>query len=181
MQFRKRGMRETLLKSELTQNLSRKINALLSEVIQWEQLHVIKSPIDGRLVIDEYLNLQDYVSIGDSILLIIPLSNNSLIGKMRFLIEDSGKSLAGQNIQITFQKYPQNQYGSVAGLITEVIGEPDNHFCMAEVSFPDGLRSSSGIDLEYIENMVGETNIVTDELSLLERAFYKSTSFLRNN
>ena len=86
-----------------------------------------------------------FVNKGDSIMTILPLSDNRMSGEMKVPIaEVSQMDLKGQQIRITFDKYPENEYGTVIGSIANVRKEPGADHWIAEISFHNRLKSSNG-------------------------------------
>ena len=73
-----------------------------------------------------------------------------------------------------FLNYPYFEFGLVRGKIEKVSLIPNDNKYLVEIIFPFGLVSNYGKRLSFQPEMTGSAEIVTDDLSLIERFFYPS-------
>lgn len=115
----------------------------------------------------------------------IPSSNNHLIGKALLPAERSGKVKVGQKVNIRFSNYPDNEFGLVKGKVRNISliaikVETKNHY-VVEIDLPDGLTTTYGKELPFISEMEGQADIITDDMSLLERILFPIKKILTEN
>ena len=146
---------------------------LLTEIQAWEINYVLITPIPGKVTFTNYWIENQNILSGDIAFSVIPSSNNKLIGKALLPTERSGKVKVGQKVNIKFSNYPDNEFGIVRGIVRNISlisvkVETKNHY-VVEVELPEGLTNTYGKKLPFVSEMEGQADIITDDLSLLER------------
>ena len=146
---------------------------LLTEIQAWEINYVLITPIPGKVTFTNYWIENQNILSGDIAFSVIPSSNNKLIGKALLPTERSGKVKVGQKVNIKFSNYPDNEFGIVRGIVRNISlisvkVETKNHY-VVEVELPEGLTTTYGKKLPFVSEMEGQADIITDDLSLLER------------
>ncbi len=169
--------RHTLL-SELKASLTQ----LENEIRTWEMTYVLKTPVTGKVTFTNYWNVNQNVSGGDIVFNVVPDTLSELVGKVQLPINRSGKVKTGQQVNVLFSNYPDNEYGIVKAQIKNIslIPTKDGYF-VAEVSFPDGLTTSYGKNLPLTHEMTATANIITDDLRLIEQFIQPLKKILKNN
>lgn len=175
-------MKENLLDTEyqyidkestLTTQLKSLTIQLLTEIQAWEISYALIAPIPGKVTFTNYWIENQNIISGDIAFSVIPSSNNKLIGKALLPAERSGKVKVGQKVNIRFSNYPDNEFGLVKGKIQNISlisvkVETKNHY-VVEIDLPDGLTTTYDKVLPFVSGMEGQADIITDDLSLLER------------
>lgn len=146
---------------------------LLTEIQAWEINYVLITPIPGKVTFTNYWIENQNILSGDIAFSVIPSSNNKLIGKALLPTERSGKVKVGQKVNIKFSNYPDNEFGIVRGIVRNISlisvkVETKNHY-VVEVELPERLTTTYGKELPFVSAMEGQADIITDDLSLLER------------
>jgi HlyD family secretion protein len=81
----------------------------------------------------------------------------------------------GQKVNIRVENFPENEYGILRGEILNISLVPTQSgevaYYSVEVALPDKLITTYQKELPYLPNMQGQADIVTDDISLLERFF----------
>jgi hypothetical protein len=77
-------------------SLIKSYNALISKIGVWEEIYVLKSPMNGKVSFFEYRNNKQYVEEGKIVMTILPSEINKLIGQMKIPSSNSGKVKIGQ-------------------------------------------------------------------------------------
>ena len=131
------------------------------------------APIPVKVTFTNYWIENQNIISGDIAFSVIPSSNNKLIGKALLPAERSGKVKVGQKVNIRFSNYPDNEFGLVKGKIQNISlisvkVEAKNHY-VVEIDLPDGLTTTYDKILPFVSGMEGQADIITDDLSLLER------------
>jgi multidrug resistance efflux pump len=176
-------MRENLLdiqyqyidkKNTLETQLKTFTSQLLTEIQSWEQNFVLSSPINGRVTFTNYWTLNQNLVAGENIFTVIPNQAGEFIGKASMAMTRSGKVKTGQKVNIRFMSFPDSEFGIVKGIVKNISIVPsknteDKDNYVVEIDLPEGLRTSYKKDLPYQPEMQAQADIVTEDISLLER------------
>lgn len=176
-------MRENLLdiqyqyidkKNTLETQLKTFTSQLLTEIQSWEQNFVLSSPINGRVTFTNYWTLNQNLVAGENVFTVIPNQAGEFIGKASMAMTRSGKVKTGQKVNIRFMSFPDSEFGIVKGIVKNISVVPsknteDKDNYVVEIDLPEGLRTSYKKDLPYQPEMQAQADIVTEDISLLER------------
>ena len=161
----KKNLLETQIKTYIDQ--------LQTEILTWEINYAFISPIDGVVNFANYWSPNQNVTSGENIFNIIPNDSGDLLGKALLPISRSGKVAIGQKVNIRFENFPDNEFGLVKGRVKNISLVPSKDdgivYYVLEISLPDGLKTTYKKDLPYLPEMMAQADIVTDDISLLER------------
>lgn len=157
----------------IKENLYHSIQNLKNNILEWEQLNILKSPIDGKVTVFDIRSKYQNVKLGDVIFTIVPKEIDSLIGYATTPINNSGKIKIGQTVIIKLDNYPFQEWGSITGMIRNISSVPkkDQYYVNIDIN---KLKTSYGKTLEFKQEMQGTAEIITEELSILTRIFYQS-------
>jgi len=182
MQIQIGQLKESLLDTEqqgieklnsLQTQLQSLISQLKSGIEDWELSYVLKAPIDGKITFSKYWIENQNVSTGEEVFAIVPDSSYTIIGKAQLPIDRSGKVQTGQKVNIRLQNFPENEYGILRGTVQNISLTPtqtgETAYYSVEITLSDGLITTYKKELPYLPNMQGQADIITDDLSLLER------------
>ncbi len=178
-------MRENLLDTEyqyqdkkntLETQLKTYIAQLLTEMQTWEQNYVFIAPIDGQVTFTTYWVKNQNVTIGECVFTIVPNNNGEIIGKAQMPLARSGKVKTGQKVNIRFTNFPDNEYGIIKGRVKNISMVPtkDNqgeNYYTVEIELPEGITTTYNKVLPYLPEMQAQADIITKDISLLERFF----------
>ncbi|GHS98497.1 hemolysin [Bacteroidia bacterium] len=149
------------------------ISQVKTEIQAWEISYVLKAPINGRITFTNYWIMNQNVSAGEDIFTIIPGNVFSVIGKASLPVARSGKVEIGQKVNIRIENFPENEYGILRGKVENISLVPTQSseliYYTVEISFPDKLITTYKKELPYLPNMQGQADIITEDISLLER------------
>ena len=166
-------------RNELEQMIITSIKSLNSDILKWENEFIVKTPCSGRVVLNEFWRPYQNIKFGDNILIVVPQNSDSLVGRIKLPILNSGKVKVGQRINIKLDGYPYVEYGIVNGTISNISSIPDNNFYTVEVLLPQKLTTTYNKKIEHNEKITGKAEIITDDISLLERFFFKFKSIFK--
>lgn len=146
---------------------------LLTEIRNWEQNYVLVSPMDGEITFTRYWTENQHVTAGDIVFHIVPPEEGELIGKATMEMSRSGKVKAGQRVNIRFLNFDDSEYGMVKGVVKSISlvpvkGNASSSY-VVEIGLPEGLKTTYGKELPYLPEMEAQADIITQELSVLER------------
>lgn len=156
------------LKNELLQNLK----SLVSEIHKWKQLYLIESPINGKISFFNFWSVNQNIKMGDELFSIIPTQKQQFVGKCVLPILNTGKLSIGQNVNIKLDNYPYNENGMLQGIITNISEVPYKDTYIIDVDLINGLKTSYNSTLLYKEQMKGKADIITKNISVMDRIFF---------
>jgi hypothetical protein len=155
-------------KNEFQQNLK----TLISEISKWKQLYLIESPINGRISFFNVWTINQNVKVGDILFSVVPTQKQKFIGKCVLPVINTGKLSIGQNVNIKLDNYPYSENGMLKGSIINISEVPNRDTYAIDVHLNNGLITSYNKTLVYKEEMKGKADIITQNLSLMDRIFF---------
>lgn len=154
-----RNMRENLIL------IADEIKSLIDD---WQQNHLLSSPISGKLSYMINLTKNQFVKNEEILFAVIP-EGEEYIGKVNIVAEDFVRVRPGQNVRIKFDSYPFFEFGQVIGTINSISQIQNQKKYRVELKLPQGLTTTFNKKLEFKPEMTGTAEIVTEEYRLLER------------
>ena len=142
---------------------------LQSAIDAWMYQYVLIAPTNGKVTFNQFWNENQTVKIGETVMTIIPKDEGEIIGKVQLTFQGAGKVKIGQLANLQFANYPYMEFGMVKGIVRSISLAPNNNYYTAEIGLPKGLRTFYGIDLEFKQEMQGNSEIITEDIRLLER------------
>ncbi|MBT3382164.1 MAG: HlyD family efflux transporter periplasmic adaptor subunit [Prolixibacteraceae bacterium] len=146
-------------------------NNLKSEMSKWELTYLMRSPIDGVITFNKFWSVNQNVVEGDKVFTIVPENLGEVIGKVELPVRGSGKVKTGLDVIVKFDNYPYMEYGLVRGKVKNISLVSEDNFYMVEVNFPDGLVTNYNKELELQNQLLGQSEIITENLKLIQRFF----------
>ena len=182
MQIQIGQLKESMLDTEeqgteklnsLQTQLQSLVSQLKTGIEDWELNYVLQSPIDGKITFTSYWVENQNVTAGGAVFTIIPDGKIPIIGKALLPVARSGKVKEGQKVNIRLQNFPENEYGILRGTVQHISlvpvqnGQTANY--SVEIALTNGLISTYKKELPYLSDMQGQADIITEDISLLER------------
>jgi HlyD family secretion protein len=160
-------------RATLETNLRAATTQLRAELEAWEMNYALVAPVTGRVTFTNYWSRNQNVAAGGTVFTIVPAGSNALLGKATLPAARSGKVAVGQRVNVRFNNFPDTEYGMVRGVVRSIsrvsVRSEAGSCYVVEVGFPEGLRTSYQKELPFVPNMEGQADIITDDISLLER------------
>lgn len=162
-------------KNTLESQLRSLINQLKTEIDTWKMNYALITPIEGEITFTQYWTENQNIVAGSIVFNIVPDNQGKIIGKALLPTERSGKVKVGQKVNIRFANYPDNEYGIVRGyvknisLIPAISGNEGGKAYTVDIQLPDGLKTTYNKELPFLPEMEGQADIITDDITLLER------------
>ena len=158
--------RITGLKNEIKLNL----NAIQSGIENWELNYEITSPVNGRLVYLSNWKNNQYVTAATPVFAVIP-ENEEYVANLKIPSNGYGKIKLGQKVRLSLNGFPPAEFGYLEGTVSHLNEISTKGEYMAQVTLPNGMKSSYHIPLEFAPEMDGVADVITDDLRVLERLF----------
>ena len=163
--------------TETVNNLQTQIQSqtsqLKTEIQAWELAYALTSPIDGTISFTDYWIENQNVQAGAEVFTILPHGDYRIIGKAMLPVMRSGKVKMEQKVNIRLQNFPENEYGILRGTVSNISLVPvqtgEMAYYSVEISLTDRLTTTYKKELPWLPNMQGQAEIITEDISLLER------------
>ena len=155
--------------TKLEQNMINAIDILESNFKEWESKYILKSPIQGICTRKDFYVNNQFIDEGESIFTISPEEKTDYFGILRLPTEGAGKVMIGQIVNIHLDNYPSKEFGIIRGEVQSIALLPSEDVFNVRVSFPEGLKSSYNIEFPFQQLMSGNAEVITNEMSFMER------------
>lgn len=148
---------------------------LRNRLEEWIKQYLVRAPVDGVVVLsNDAITDKQYVSTNMELLTIIPVKRKEIVGKGEVELVGSGKVKVGNEVIVKFDSYPYEEFGVVKGEVSKKSKLAADGFIGIEVTFPEGMLTSTGRVLESGQNaMTGKAQIITERKRLIEWLFEK--------
>lgn len=147
---------------------------------QWEQSYLVISSTYGVVSFQQFWGENQFIKTGDVICTVLPKNKMAVVGRMKVPSNNSGKIVPGQKVLIKLDNYRFQEFGIVEGKIQHISLAPDeNGNYYVDVILPYGLNTSYNKDLPFDRELMGNAEIVTQDLRIIERLFYQLRSLLK--
>lgn len=174
-----------LFESSYIKYLSNKDLGQFSSVVQnfdllkysienWELKNLLKSEIEGIVYFNKILTKNQIVGVNEMIFTVVPQNVSKYVAKVRASAFNFGKIKKGQRVNLRLESFPDSEFGILVGKINTVSQLPDSEgFYLLEVYLPTHLKTNYGKDIHFKYEMKASAEIITDDLRLIERFFYR--------
>ncbi|WP_439475551.1 HlyD family secretion protein [Algoriphagus formosus] len=143
----------------------------------WEYSYLMKSSINGVVSFQKVWGINQQVNTGELIFTVLPENKAELLGAMKIPAQNAGKVNVGQKVFIKLDNYPFQEYGALIGRISSISVSPDEEFnYLVYASLPEGTMTSFNREIPFNQELLGNAEIITEELSVAERLFFKFRS-----
>lgn len=151
----------------------RMVNSLKS----WENRYLIKSTNDGSVLLGKGWSINNHVSVGDTICSVISEYKGHPKGHIKLSQHQVADIAIGDKVNIELSKFPSHTYGYLLGEVSSVSYVPSNKTYAVEVELPDGMYTTSKLEVDYEVGLVGKAEIITSSRSILSRIFGQIINF----
>ncbi|PIB38977.1 HlyD family secretion protein [Maribacter sp. 4G9] len=160
-------------RTRLSRNLAQSYNLLKKAILDWENNYLLVSSIRGIVSFQQYWGVNQFVKNGDVLFSTLPIENINLVGQLIIPSQNAGKVNIGQKVLVKLDNFPYQQYGMLLGKVKNISISPDTHGNYAiYISLPKGTLTSYDIDIGFDQEMLGNAEIITEDLSVAERIFF---------
>ena len=136
---------------------------------QWKENYLIESPVRGKITFTSFWNENQVIKAGEILATVIPEDRSRIIVRANVPVSGLGRVSVGQEVNIKLSGFPYMEFGVVKGRISSLSLVPAGEFYIAEIDLVNGLKSSYNINLNFISEMTGTGEIITDNSRLIFR------------
>lgn len=145
----------------------------------WEYAYLMSSSTGGVVSFQKIWSANQQVNAGEPVFTVLPENKEELVGAMKIPAQNAGKVAVGLKVLIKLDNFPFQQYGALTGRVTRVSVSPDDEFnYLVYASLPEGTRTSFNTTIPFTQELLGNAEIITQDLSVAERLFFKFKSIM---
>lgn len=139
---------------------------LVEQNLQTHVTSSILAPFGGRVAITKgYKDRADKQTIW-----IVPsISDYEVL--LKIPIKKSGKVKVGQEVNISLDEYPANEFGFLSGKVTSIVPIKIEGNYRINVSLTRGLKTNRDINIPAQPSFSGQAEIISDRKSVVQRIF----------
>jgi HlyD family secretion protein len=157
---------------KLTLSVTNARQELLSQLAKWKETYLLTAPMAGHVAYLGFLENDLNVEAGKPVFSVIP-DEGKLIARAELPVQGSGRVKAGQQVNIRLANYPFEQFGLLRGTVQSVSEIPNEAKYFINIELPPTLVTSQKRTIPFKQQLSGTTEIITEDLRLLERFFYQ--------
>lgn len=167
--------------TQYQQQIEKSQAELATQIESWKQRYLLVSPINGRVSFNQFWNINQEVKAGEEVFSVNPtvLDNNReqhIFCKTVIESRYAAKVLVGQDVIIKLSAYPYERFGILRAKVVEISELPKEDKFAITLKLSNGLVTNYQKTLIFKPQMQGTAEIITEDLSLLERLFYQYRS-----
>ncbi|MEM9720237.1 MAG: HlyD family efflux transporter periplasmic adaptor subunit [Bacteroidota bacterium] len=153
---------------------------LESKVQLWQERYLIIAPFEGQISLRGFLNDEQFIMAGAVVMTIVPFSQH-IYGQAQMPISGSGKVEIGQRVNIKLDNFPATEYGMIYGEVHAISAIPQDNIYRVKVGLQKGLQTSFRRQLPFKQQLTGVAEIITADLSVLDRIFRQFRSIVQQS
>jgi len=165
---------------QLLTGAANSLNELTSQIKKWKENHLFIAPIFGSLAYLGFIETDQFVESGKPLFAVVS-NSKQLIAKAELPVAGAGKVKVGQKVNIRLSNYPYEQFGMLRGTVESISEIPEKEKYTVLISLTEGMTSTYNKPLNFRPQLQGETEIITEDLRVLERVFYQIRKLLRTS
>lgn len=167
--------------TRILKNMIQSYHSLKRNLRDWEYTYLMTSSTGGLVSFQKIWGANQQVNSGELVFTVLPENKSELLSSMKIPAQNAGKVKIGQKVLIKLDNYPFQQYGALIGEITNISVSPDDEFnYLVYATLPMGTTTSYKREIPFNQELLGNAEIITEELSVAERLFFKFRSLIVN-
>ncbi len=155
--------------SQYETDLDNALQRLKAAIADWKSAYLLESPIDGTVTYTGFWSENQVILAGESFATVMPNGAGRIIIKAEVPVSGLGKVRPGMEVNIKLSGFPYMEYGAVKGKISMVSAVPVNDAYITDIELLNGMVTTYGKELDYINGMTGTADIITKESRLIYR------------
>lgn len=159
--------------TKLLKQLIQAFNQLKIQINDWELKYVLRSNSVGVV---SYLRRWDTNQTVDKDELLFTISSQNIthyVAKLQTPKSNSGKIKIGQQVNFSLNDYPDYEFGVLRGQVLSITNTSNiSGIYQVDVKIPKTLKTSFGKQIHFKQDMQGTADIITEDLTVLQRLFY---------
>lgn len=149
------------------------LSDLWASIRNWEEEYLLYAPSEGIINFVGYWADNQNILAGDVVCSISPKEKGKTYARAEIPIDRSGKVSIGQRVIIRLKNYPEQEFGFLEGVVSSVSqASPKGNSYIVEINLPKDLITSYGKVLPDERVLIGNADIITQDLRLIERLLF---------
>lgn len=168
-------------------NLNAKQRAVAEDVLrlnsaieEWKQTYLIIAPITGTVSFSKIWSVQQSIATGEEVLAIVPSDSTKIFCKAVLPVAQSGKVKLGAVARISLDAFPFQQYGVLRGAVQNISLLPQKEDYQLDIALNDKLFTSYKKRISFRQEMIGSANIITEDMTVIDRILNRFRDLLKN-
>jgi hypothetical protein len=166
--------KENQLRTACTESLKE----LQAQIKTWKENYLFIAPTAGTVAYLQSLENNQYIETSKNLFSIVPIGGE-VIAKAELPLAGSGKVKNGQLVNIKLDSYPFEQFGMLTGEVKSISLLPNNDRYLVTLELKQGMTTTHQTELPFRQQLKGQTEIITEDLSVMARIFYQFRKLLR--
>ncbi|MFL9485013.1 HlyD family efflux transporter periplasmic adaptor subunit [Chitinophagaceae bacterium LWZ2-11] len=148
------------------------LNTLTSNTDDWKKKFLLTAPVAGLITWPTLLQVAEDVKNEQELFYVTPFITN-YYGEVKVAQENFGKLQLNQQVLITLDGYPYQEYGKLTGIVNFISKMPDkNGQYYAAVNFSNGLITDRNMPVNFQNGLSGTAEIITQKTRLIYKMLY---------
>ena len=157
--------------NQLQIQLKSAFDIMRSDIEAWSLNYLFQSPMEGNVSFSKIWSTNQNISAGETAFTIVPGKQGQIIGKLQLPVTGSGKVKPDQLVNVKFNGFPYMEYGTVQGKVHSIAMVPEQDYIIVTVELPQELKTNFGKIIPFSQQMNGNAEIITENISVLGRLF----------
>lgn len=157
----------------LINSLKESYDNLKATIANWEKQYLLISSVDGIVTFNKFWSTNQFVMSGEVVFTIVPEKPQQIVGRTKLPVSGSGKVRVGQKVLIKLDNFPYMEFGLIEGQVENIALVPEytneGTFYNVDIVLPNGLLTTYNKDLPFNQEMQGEAEIITKNMSVFSR------------
>jgi HlyD family secretion protein len=154
------------------------LKELQAQIEKWKENYLFSAPMNGTVAYLQYMENNQHIETGNNLFSVVP-TGGDVIAKAELPLVGSGKVKNGQLVNIKLDNYPYEQFGMLTGKVKNISLLPSNDKYLVTLELQEGMITTHQKELPFRQQLKGQTEIITEDLSVLTRIFYQFRKLLR--
>ena len=169
------------IRDQKINNLNQAVSLISGTLADWKLNYAFISPVNGTISFTRIWTKDQLVKLGERVLAVLPKEPGAFVGRLLLPLKGAGKVKVGQKAIIRIDQYPYMEFGVLKGQVVSISTIPDQDYYSVEIGFPDGLITTCSKELGFTQEMTGQAEILTDEMSFLVRIINPIRNLIKRN
>jgi multidrug resistance efflux pump len=156
------------------------LSELKNSIDEYELKRLIKAPCSGVVDYSLILSSNQFIREGAEVLTIIP-KETAIVCVAQVPTQSFSKVREGQKVIISLENYPELEFGQLIGRVETFSRTHNQSTYRIMVSLPKNLFTTYHQKLEYLPEMKGHVQVITKDVSLMQRMFNHVNDLLTND
>ena len=158
--------------AEIKSRINAVVNRIKARIDIWKSKHLVLSPASGICTHMSFLQTNQPVNPKDDLFIISP-DNEKFSVRGRLPIVKSGQVKVGQKVILKLLSFPFKEHGVLTANVSKISLIPDGEGYMFFAELENGLVTNYDKELPFKPMMQAQSEIVREDLRLIERIFYE--------